>query len=472
MGKQKNNCKVFTPPEVVCKMLDIIGYNKTLYGKKVLENSCGDGQFLIEIVTRYINVSRSEGYTDEQICRGLERDIYGFEIEEDIFRTCLCRLNELLAKCAIGKVNWNIQQSDALKTTPDTNFAYVIGNPPYITYSALSVANREYIKNTFAVCKRGKPDYYYAFIESAIEHMDDKGRLCYLIPSNFFKTQFAHDLRSYILPLLSDIYDYTDQKIFDSALTASAIIVCDKSYKMDKIRYHGVVNGKTSLISKGALTERWIFGSVTPAGDVAAQMTRFGDVFPASSSIATLYNDAFVIESGSDAHKTVEDKVLRTAVSPKSMSRKKSEYIIFPYYYNEDGTLQRYSEEEFNILFPCAVRHLTSYKTQLAARDSDKIAKWFEYGRSQAIAHLNQRKLLLSTLVTDKVKVYELDESVIPYSGIYIVAKPGYLLSDAKRILESDVFYDYAKKVGIPANGTSIRISIRDINDFRFTEQH
>jgi hypothetical protein len=197
---------------------------------------------------------------------------------------------------------------------------------------------------------------------------------------------------------------------------------------------------------------------------------RFGEVFPTSSSIATLYNDAFVIKSDSDAYKVVETEVLRIAVSPKSIANKKSEYIIFPYYYDEKGSLQRYSEEAFRVRFPNAVKHLETYKEQLEARDNDKTAKWFEYGRSQAIAHLNQSKLLLSTLVTNKVKVYELDKKAIPYSGIYIVAKPGYQLSYAKRILESEDFFNYAKKVGIHANGTSIRISINDIKNYQFSE--
>jgi type I restriction-modification system DNA methylase subunit len=350
MGKQKNNCQIFTPSEVVGKMLDIMGYGKNLYGKKVLENSCGNGQFLIEIVTRYIDACRSEGYDDDQICLGLEQDIYGFEIEDDIFRNCLRRLNDLLAKYSLKEVNWNIRQADVLKAKPDTDFAYIVGNPPYVTYSALLIEDREYIKNKFVVCKHGKPDYYYAFIESAIEHMSDTGRLVYLVPSNFFKTKFAYELRNYMLPVLSDVYDYTNQKIFDSALTASAIIVCDKSYKEAEVRYHDVAGGSMSLINKETLAERWIFHSVTPTEEVPAKMVRFGDIFPASSSVATLYNDAFVIKSDSDAHKIIEEEVLRTAVSPKSIARKKSERIIFPYYYNNGGGLQRYSEEEFNTI--------------------------------------------------------------------------------------------------------------------------
>ena len=37
-----NNCKIFTPIEYVKELLDVIGYKDQLYGKSILENSCGD----------------------------------------------------------------------------------------------------------------------------------------------------------------------------------------------------------------------------------------------------------------------------------------------------------------------------------------------------------------------------------------------------------------------------------------------
>ena len=63
MGKK--TCKVFTPPDMVVYMLDKIGYTDDLLGKKVLENSCGTGHFLQEIVRRYIRDGRTRQVTDE-----------------------------------------------------------------------------------------------------------------------------------------------------------------------------------------------------------------------------------------------------------------------------------------------------------------------------------------------------------------------------------------------------------------------
>ena len=54
-------CQVFTPENYVDLLLDYIGYNSNLYGKKILENSCGDGNILSKIVQRYISDCRRKG---------------------------------------------------------------------------------------------------------------------------------------------------------------------------------------------------------------------------------------------------------------------------------------------------------------------------------------------------------------------------------------------------------------------------
>ena len=44
-------CQIFTPSEIVVNMLDYINYSADstteLFGKKIMENSCGDGLYEI-----------------------------------------------------------------------------------------------------------------------------------------------------------------------------------------------------------------------------------------------------------------------------------------------------------------------------------------------------------------------------------------------------------------------------------------
>ena len=104
-------------------------------------------------------------------------------------------------------------------------------------------------------------------------------------------------------------------------------------------------------------------------------------------------------------------------------------------------------------------------------RNSDNLARWFEYGRSQGLNKILKRKLLLSTVITKKVRVYMLDSESVPYAGMFIVPKENteiYNLDYAKQILESENFLIYAKKCGISISGESIRITSKDILDFMF----
>jgi hypothetical protein len=54
-------CQVFTPQDYVKKLLDSVDYTHDLYGKKIIENSCGDGNILAEVVQRYIEDCKRHG---------------------------------------------------------------------------------------------------------------------------------------------------------------------------------------------------------------------------------------------------------------------------------------------------------------------------------------------------------------------------------------------------------------------------
>ena len=188
-----------------------------------------------------------------------------------------------------------------------------------------------------------------------------------------------------------------------------------------------------------------------------------------------MLNTAFVISNYEEIEnyivlhngQKIEKKVTMEAASPRSLRNGKEERIIFPYYY-VDGTLMRYSNEEFAERFPFAVEYLNTYKESLKKRDADKQSAWFEYGRSQALKRINKNKLLMSTIVTGKVEVYTLAEDCVPYAGIFITQIGDLSLNVARRILKSPDFMQYVLNIGIYASGHSIRITSKDIENFIF----
>ena len=468
--KRIERCQIFTPDDKVNKLLDIIGYKKGLLGQKFLENSCGDGSVLKHVVSRYIKDGISKKLSLKTIKTGLQDDIWGFEIDSSKYNDCIKTLNKVSEYYGIYNVKWNIHVADFLKYKLSQKFSYIAGNPPYINYRDLEPETREFIKNEFITCSKGKFDYCYAFIEKSLNCLSDNGKLSYLIPSSIFKNVFAEKLREFILPSVSKIYDFKTEKVFSKALVATSILVCEKGKNRKQILYRNE-DDKTSIkIPKTSLNQKWVF-KVEESKNKNTKL-KFGDFFNAQISIATLLNQAFIIRP--DANITskcnIEEEVTRPAKSPRNLAYGIEEYIIFPYYY-KNGKLMKYKPEEFEEKYPVAVQHLKTFKDKLEKRNKDISAEWFEYGRSQALSHLNQEKLLISTVVTDNIKVYELSKEDIPYSGIYITSKNGTSLEQAKQILNSKDFIEYVNNIGIQASGKSLRITPKDVNNFELNEE-
>ena len=103
-----SKCQIFTPSNYVHELLNSIDYIQDLYGKKLLENSCGDGNILIEATRRYILDAMKQEYSLAEIKVGLESDIYGYEIDEVYYNNCIKNLDELAAQYDLFNINWKI----------------------------------------------------------------------------------------------------------------------------------------------------------------------------------------------------------------------------------------------------------------------------------------------------------------------------------------------------------------------------
>lgn len=469
-------CQVFTPPDYVEKLLNIVGYRSNLYGKRILENSCGDGNILVAIVKRYIEDCRHKGISDEKIRKGLSKDIIGYEIDPKQVALCVDNLNKVLNQHGIDTIKWQIYQKDYLRSDIECLYDYIIGNPPYITYSEMRLEDQNFLRSTYKSCEKGKFDYCYAFIDKSISELSADGKMAYLIPSSIFKTVFGQNLRDIMKPYIQEIIEYTRSDIFDDALVKPAIVLLEKDKIGDRVLYSDSNGKKKRAVSIDRLAEKWMFS------DVQGGSRRFGDYFKVSHVVATLLNRAYVLEDGTyketgkyylvDGYHIEKDVVRRTA-TPRTKQFNLNELIVFPYYYNE-GNLCKYSVEEFEKNYPGAVSYLKQFRNELAARKSDKSAKWFEYGRSQALGKLDVDKLLISTIISKEVVAYMLPSDCIPYAGMFVVPvdrEDKLTLQDAYNILKSDDFFGYAQNIGIHINGNSVRVTSKDIENYMIKER-
>ena len=461
-----SNCQIFTPSHIVKIMLDKIDYISNIFGKKVIDNSCGTGNILVEVVERFIADAKKSRKKKSIIKAGLETCIYGCDIDSLMVGKCIENLNTVAEREGIINVDWKIYNHDGLYVGNANEFDYVVGNPPYISYLDLDKAIRAKTKENFVSCSVGKYDYSYAFIEKGLQILKPNGKMVMITPANMFKTVFAEKLRELIKPELTQIIDCSGIKIFDTVLTTPAITVYEKGCKANVLVYREMLvnNEKESIINKESLLGKWNFTEYIDFGE-----RRFGDYFRASNCIATLANKIFIhtVDDKGNLSIDIENDAVKDAKSPKSEQFGMKQKIIFPYYY-ENGNLKSYKEQEINLVYPKLMEYLNLKKSELLSRDSDKNANWYEYGRSQALRHINQKKLLISTIITKVVKVYELDCNTIPYSGIYIVPRKDSSLEDAKLILQTKRFYEYLLTRGVKISGDSIRISSKDVEEYRY----
>lgn len=470
----KSKCQIFTPHSVVVDMLNEVGYTRNLLGKRILENSCGNGRFLVEIVQRYIFDAQSQGLTTTAIKAGLETDIWGAELDKEQYTACIAALEEVAYKNGIANVNWNIHNCDSLRKPFQQTFDFIVGNPPYLSYWDLPESERVYVRENYTTCDNGAFDYCFAFIEKAVTQLSNVGKLAYIIPGSIFKTRTAKSLRQFIKPLLTNIIEYKAQTVFTDATTSPSIIVLEAGYLGSTINYYDVPTQKSVSITKAELNdELWVFEKA-PINDQQPAKKRFGDFFEVSSSVATQYNNAYILTGwttegdflvSKDRTATVELTATRPAARPKRQATSTLEYIIFPYRY-ENGKLVRYAENEYRKQFPLAYDYLIKSKEKLGERAADKKAAWYEYGRSQALQKLNQEKILLCPVVSNVVQAWKIGEDVVPYSGFFIVAKEGSNIDDALDIIKRSAFTEYIKTVGINANGSSVRFSTRNVENY------
>lgn len=454
-----NNCQIPTPKEYVLTMLDLFDCNDITYGKRILENSCGEGNVLCAVVERFIRSSQAAGIEDKEIKKALENDVVGYETDKDKVTECVSKLSEVAKHYGLADINWRIINSDYLESD-DVKFDVIVGNPPYITYHDMTDDQRKQLSSAFNTCKEGRYDYCYAFIEKSIESLNTTGKLVYLVPYSILRNKFAGELRKKLQPVISEIYDYDGIKIFDDIISSSVIIVCNRGADASQVKYVRVLKKEKKSINRSDLQgEKWFFTE-------KKEGKRFGDYFDVSNSVATLKNDVFIVK---DENEELEEELCFPAVSAKTLRTKEKLRIIVPYEVTE-GKFERISETAFRKKYPKVYAYLLKNKNTLDKRDKSQKNEWYEFGRTQALNQIIGKKLVFSMIVTNKVNIYLCENNEVPFAGYFVTKKKesDIELETAKQILESDEFYEYVKTHGTPTTPFSYRISVKEIQEFRF----
>ena len=184
---RKKHGQYFTPESLKERALSIVGPLKS--GAKVLENSCGSGEFIKSILEK-----------------NAEIDITAYDIDNTLVQ---------LVREQFPSVNSHCQDYLLLDHKPVYN--YIIGNPPYFQMTTKEAKEKGYEK-FLDVCG-GKPNIYSLFIRASIDSLAPDGHLVFVVPTSMNNGADFKKLRNYIIETcdIENMLIY-GAKEFDSAL--------------------------------------------------------------------------------------------------------------------------------------------------------------------------------------------------------------------------------------------------------------
>ncbi len=220
---------VFTKPEVVDFILDLAGYNpaKNLSAKRILEPACGHGEFVEAIVDRLIKSFIRHKGSRTSADRILAQSLCAVEAHETSARATRDRVLEQISRHGIPLTQakhlastW-IVTGDFLLIDIDTDFDFVVGNPPYVRQELIpDDLLAEYRARYDTLYNRA--DLYVPFFERGLRVLSANGKLCYICSDRWMKCAYGKPLRAMIARHfhLDAFVDMVDTSAFQTEVIA------------------------------------------------------------------------------------------------------------------------------------------------------------------------------------------------------------------------------------------------------------
>lgn len=456
MAFQKNNGQVFTPNYLVKIILDFGGYTSSqILQKHIIDNSCGDGAFLTEIVERYCRDFYIISDNKHQLIIELQDYIHGIELDPIAYKSCLQNLDAIALKYELQNVNWDIQNLDALSVNDyDGKMDFVVGNPPYVRVHNLE--NYEKVKQ-FRFATKGMVDLFIVFFEVGFHMLSPQGKMCIITPSSWLTSKAGTTLRKYILQVrtMNGIIDLGHYQPF-KATTYTLISRFTKAEKVSLIDYN-TYNGKTHFIEHLSYEEINFHDGFYFATHKALQTLHtikqsvFSKRVYVKNGFATLADKIFI-----GNHEFKEGTIDIIKASTGKWAR-----CIFPYDKNCKPLSLEYIQEQY----PAIYNHLERNKASLLKRDSDS-SYWYLFGRTQALNDVYRDKVAINTIIKDlnSIKLNLVKQGQGVYSGLYILTDVDYEL--IKQIVVSDEFIEYIKLLKKYKSGGYYTFSSKELELF------
>lgn len=470
MEKKKNKelGQVNTPDRIVSKMLDFGAYNKpiNILEKHIIDNSCGNGQFLSEIVRRYIKTALEYGKTVNDITDDLSKYIHGIEIDEPTCNECKERLSSIAEQFGIIDVNWDIICANTLLVHDyDGKMDYVFGNPPYVRVHNVKGSEIYDILKGYTFAEKGSSDLYLAFYECGLKSLNENGTLCYITPSSWLSSASGKKMREYVLENrnLYAVVDFEHTQVFDNAQTYSIITLFHKGKKQDEVAYNIYENYDFNTVSSVTYNEIVHDGAFRFVPKEYSKILSNIDnckirKIRVKNGIATLSDKIFIDNVPESAELTIPIIKASTGQWGK---------CLFPYAASEDGCgITPYALSDIEHYAPNTYNYIIANESTLKQRTYDKGSNWWEIGRSQGLSDTFKNKIAINNLTksTGDIKINQVPAGSHVYSGFYILTDAP--LESIKEALESEQFFTYVKHLKKYKSGEYYTFSSKDAEKF------
>lgn len=218
---------VFTRPEVVNFLLDLVGYraDRPLDQLRLLEPSIGQGDFLLPALDRLL-----AAWQAGPSCRDvavLQHALCGIELHQDTFAHTRSLVIDRLIQHGL-RVAQAIQLADAWLIAADfllaelpERFHVVVGNPPYVRQERIPDAlMAEYRARYHTIFDRA--DLYIPFLERSLLLLEQGGQLGFICADRWMKNRYGSKLRALVARQfhLKAYVDMVDTPAFQSDVIA------------------------------------------------------------------------------------------------------------------------------------------------------------------------------------------------------------------------------------------------------------
>lgn len=199
-------CGVYTKPEVVCLILDAIGWraNVDLSRACLLEPAAGDGAFVVEAARRLVASCVRRGI--ELRADTLLGRITAYELHQGEAETARARVRTVLQSLGVHHRTadacaraWIVTGDFLLAELESDSFTHATGNPPYVRWSKIPPKLKAKYEAGLSSDVTGG-DLFLPFLDRALELLEPEGRIGFLCSDRWRFMGFAERFREKWLP--------------------------------------------------------------------------------------------------------------------------------------------------------------------------------------------------------------------------------------------------------------------------------